>query len=177
MKQYVVMLSGGVTSFEALRRTITKSDNVTALFADTKIEDEDLYRFLNDIERVLRPITKISDGRNIWELFRDRRFIGNTRVDICSQVLKRDLCRNWMKNNAPQATLVIGFDWTEPHRIERSIKRWGLDGFDIEFPLNEKPYLLKNEYIMRVREYGIEPPRLYSYGFEHNNCGGACVKA
>ena len=27
-----------------------------------------------------------------------------------------------------------------------------------------------------VEEWGIKPPRLYSYGFPHNNCGGRCVR-
>lgn len=174
----VVMLSGGVTSFEALLRTLkaTPAREVVALFADTLTEDDDLYRFLDDISRLVHPVTRISDGRDIWQLFRDRRFIGNTRVDVCSQVLKRDLCRKWLKSNAPNTVLVLGFDWTEPHRIERSRARWGADGFDTEFPLARKPYLMKSEYMENARSIGIEPPRLYRYGFEHNNCGGACVK-
>jgi len=28
----------------------------------------------------------------------------------------------------------------------------------------------------RRRSLGIEPPRMYSLGFEHANCGGCCVK-
>ena len=27
------------------------------------------------------------------------------------------------------------------------------------------------------RSYGFKVPKLYLYGFTHNNCGGACVKA
>lgn len=172
----VVMLSGGVTSFEALRRTLAQTQDVIALFADTKIEDDDTYRFLDDIERKVWPVTRIADGRNIWELFRDRRFIANTRVDICSSVLKRELCLKWMKKNAPDAQVILGLDWTEPHRVERSRTRWADDGYTVEYPLCEKPYLLKPESFARCREAGIEPPRLYQYGFEHNNCGGGCVK-
>jgi hypothetical protein len=37
-------------------------------------------------------------------------------------------------------------------------------------PLEYRPY---QEV---VRSWGIEPPRLYQYGFPHNNCGGRCVK-
>ena len=174
----VVMLSGGVTSFEALRRTLamTPPQGVTTLFADTLTEDEDLYRFLGDVDRLIHPVTRIADGRDIWQLFRDKRFIGNTRVDICSDVLKRSICRDWLREKEPDATLVLGFDWTEPHRIERSRARWLADGFVTEFPLAGKPYLLKREYMANARASGIEPPRLYQYGFEHNNCGGACVK-
>lgn len=45
---YIVNVSGGLTSYEARRRTIATHgpDRVTSVFADTLIEDEDLYRFL-----------------------------------------------------------------------------------------------------------------------------------
>jgi hypothetical protein len=77
---------------------------------------------------------------------------------------------------------VLGFDWTELHRIDGrngkpgARQRWLDEGFVTEFPLTEKPHLMKSEYTDNARKLGIEPPRLYSYGFEHNNCGGACVK-
>lgn len=28
-----------------------------------------------------------------------------------------------------------------------------------------------------LKAIGIKPPRLYAFGFPHNNCGGFCVKA
>ena len=64
--KYVVNVSGGLTSYEALRRTIAKhgKEHTLAPFANTKIEDEDLYRFLRDVERVLEiPIIWLEDGR------------------------------------------------------------------------------------------------------------------
>jgi orotidine-5'-phosphate decarboxylase len=47
---YIVNVSGGLTSFEALRRTIERHGKaaVTAVFANTRMEDRDLYRFLAD---------------------------------------------------------------------------------------------------------------------------------
>lgn len=49
---FLVNLSAGLTSFEALRRALDKhsKENVQAIFADTNSEDPDLYRFLNDQE-------------------------------------------------------------------------------------------------------------------------------
>lgn len=88
----VVQFSGGVGSWAAARRLIQLGDYeaVTLLFADTLIEDEDLYRFLDDAVTDLRALGaerdvsvgyhRIADGRTPWEVFRDRRFIGNTRV-------------------------------------------------------------------------------------------------
>lgn len=172
------MLSGGVTSFIALVRTLAAHDpaTVTALFCDTRIEDEDTYRFLDDISRQVHPVTRISDGRDVWQLFRNERFVGNSRADICSRVLKRELADTWVNDNAPGAVIVLGLDWSEPHRVARSRARFAERGFETEFPLDAPPHLFKGEYMAQTRALGIEPPRLYALGFEHNNCGGFCVK-
>ena len=64
--KYIVNVSGGLTSFEALRRTIERhgKENTHAIFADTSIEDEDLYRFLDDQERYFDiTIERVKDGR------------------------------------------------------------------------------------------------------------------
>ena len=45
------------------------------------------------------------------------------------------------------------------------------------FPIIEEPYIEKEEQIRLMQEwYGVSL-ELYEYGFEHNNCNGACVKA
>jgi len=173
----VVMFSGGITSFEVLRRVRASGEPFRALFADTTIEDCDNYRFMADVERVLGvTIETVKDGRHIWEVFRDSRFIGNTRVDVCSRVLKREPCMRWLKANEPTATVALGLDWTEPHRIERAQARWRADGFGTLFPLADKPYMLKSDYMAEARRLGIDPPKMYALGFEHANCGGCCVK-
>lgn len=51
------------------------------------------------------------------------------------------------------------------------------DGWIVKAPLCDPPYINKNEMIKNLRLLGIKPPRLYSMGFAHNNCGGFCVKA
>ena len=38
-----------------------------------------------------------------------------------------------------------------------------------------KPYE-SLKYTKVVQKWGIDPPRLYNYGFPHNNCGGRCVR-
>lgn len=173
----IVQFSGGAGSFGAALGAIERygQENVTLLFADTLIEDADLYRFLDDAAVALGiPITRIADGRTPWELFRDERFIGNTRVDLCSRVLKRDLLRQWIEANADpsDAVIVLGIDWTEVHRFERAVPRWA--PWTLWAPLCEPPYRDKHDILASA---GIAPPRLYAMGFPHNNCGGFCVKA
>ena len=46
----LVFFSGGIGSWAAAKRVAMRPDvkHITLLFADTLIEDEDLYRFLDD---------------------------------------------------------------------------------------------------------------------------------
>jgi len=108
--KHVVMFSGGVCSWAAAKRVVERhgKEGVVLLFADTKMEDEDLYRFLDEAaENVGVPMVKIEDGRNPWEVMRDAKIIGNSRVDPCSSVLKRKLLNKWRDANCDPATTTI----------------------------------------------------------------------
>ncbi|MEV0471005.1 hypothetical protein [Streptomyces prunicolor] len=188
MTQHVVQFSGGVGSFGAALRVAEKhgTSNMTLLIADTKIEDPDLWRFAYDTSSLLNvPLTVVADGRTPWELFRDKRFLGNDRITPCTMYLKQIPCRKWMKANAPvdDSIIYIGIEKTKRDRaripaIARNWKPWRT-----QFPLCNRwePELTKEESKARLldeaRWFGIEPPRLYELGFEHNNCGGTCVRA
>ncbi len=215
----VVMLSGGAGSWGAAMRTVAEHgrEGTTLLFADTLIEDEDLYRFLleaaaqltgavlpddllartvaipplgemgrrrrhllalADAAREALPgLEWIAEGRDPHEVYRDVRFLGNPRVDPCSAILKRKLMRRWLEEHRDPAdtVCVLGFDWTETHRVGRAEGFWS--PWRVEAPLTGKPYLWKEEVLGWMRAEGLEPPRLYAEGFSHNNCGGFCCKA
>ncbi len=178
----VVMVSGGLGSFEAAHRVLERygKKNVHLWFADTRMEDEDLYRFLNEVEAILgKKIGRFAEGRTPWEVFKDERFLGNSRIDPCSKILKRQFLREKLFSTFGDVnkTVYLGLDWTEPHRVSRASEYWGKDGIKVDFPLCWEPFLFPQDYFGIVRSYGVEPPRLYEYGFPHNNCGGACVKA
>lgn len=197
-------------------------ENPLLLFADTFIEDADLYRFLiegaavatggkisdvADLAEIARQIPKLElvgedqrresilelralvvqrlprlvwiyDGRTPWQVFDDRRLIGNSRIDPCSEVLKRDLMNDWRDThfNPGNAVLIFGIDWTEVHRLQRAQIRMKFR-WDLRAPLCAPPYKTKLELLDEAKAAGIEPPRLYGMGFAHNNCGGFCVKA
>lgn len=177
----VVFLSGGVGSFCAAKMAVDRFgiDGTEFLFTDTKIEDEDLYRFLDDIEAHFgKKITRIEDGRTVWEVFNDVRYVGNSRIDPCSAILKRDISRKFIEKNHPYffgletVTLVLGIDEFEKNRSIDIIKNW--HPYTCWFPLIENVIGWDD----KMRMLGsIMPPRLYSMGFSHNNCGGFCVKA
>jgi len=48
--KHIIQFSGGICSFFTAKRVVEKygKENVILLFCDTLIEDEDLYRFIND---------------------------------------------------------------------------------------------------------------------------------
>lgn len=180
MSQHVIMFSGGITSWAAGKRIAEQhgTDGIVLLFADTKIEDEDTYRFLPQAAASIgAPLITIADGRDMWQVFHDERYLGNTRIDPCSKILKLELLRRWVEANCDPAdtTIVLGLDWSEGDRLTTSRSRWA--PWTVAFPLAERPYQAKHYWLDRLRAEGIEPPRLYRLGFEHNNCGGFCIKA
>lgn len=172
------MFSGGGASWATARRVIERGHAVTLLFADTLIEDEDLYRFLDDAAEDLGvPITRVADGRDPWQVFFDRRFLGNTRVDLCSRILKRELLRDWLDRECDPAMTVVylGFDGDEGTRMTRAQGYW--DPWTVRAPLLEDPAMDKEDVLELMGMVGLREPRLYRLGFKHNNCGGFCVKA
>lgn len=192
MKTFIVNVSGGLTSYEALRRTIAAvgRERTVPLFADTKGdsteehsgEDEDTYRFNSDVSELLGiPIIRVADGRDIWQVFKDRRYInmrvGAGQLAACSQELKRKAIDRWIEQHysADQIVRVYGMDWSEAARMDRL--RAELAPADVWFPLAEPPYVDKCHIAAELEAQGVAPPRLYALGFEHNNCGGGCVKA
>ncbi len=172
------MFSGGVGSWYAAKRTIDQGHRVHLLFADTRMEDEDLYRFLLDAEQDLGiPIERVADGRTPWQVFFDVRYLGNTRADPCSRILKRDLLKRIVHERwSPEdATIVIGIDWTEEHRLTAVQSHWA--PYAVEAPLCSPPLIAKHEIFDELKRRGIALPRLYRMRFPHNNCGGFCIKA
>jgi hypothetical protein len=230
--KYLCMASGGLVSAEAAHRIADRHgrDGLSLLFADTIVEDEDLYRFLiessavtlgvgliDDVrhlataaslipkveddrmddrkrelawiraeaQKLIPGLSWIADGRTPWEVFRDERFIGNSRVDPCSRMLKRELMDKFRDTNFdPVLTrIVVGLDWSERHRIEgdgkkkKGHRRLLVElGWTAEYPLNERPYLTRHDIEQAWEARGVTVGQSYALGFEHDNCGGCCVK-
>ncbi|MFE9064848.1 hypothetical protein [Streptomyces violaceusniger] len=177
--KHVVMWSGGITSWAVARLVVERygPENVTLLFADTLIEDEDLYVFNEKASAQLGvPITRVADGRDPWQVFEDKRWLGNTRIAQCSLELKLKVCRDWLEASTDPAdtVLYVGIDWTETHRLPAIVKGWL--PWKTLAPLAEPPYRDKQQILAEARSVGLDIPRLYKLGFAHNNCGGACVK-
>lgn len=176
----VVNFSGGACSFWAAYRVIEKygKEDVTLLFADVLIEDDDLYQFNRTAAEILGiPITRVCEDITPWQLFRREGLIGNSRFPICSVFLKRQPLDAWHRSNCLEldSTIYVGFDWTELNRLEdlrREKPAWR-----IEAPMTEPSLWDKCKMLSECEKLGLKIPRLYLLGFPHNNCGGTCVRA
>jgi len=181
MIEHIVMFSGGAGSFETWRRVTAKhgtGPNVVALLADTRSEADDWHAFVEACHRHIGgELVVLTHGLDLWELAQQQRMIPNTRVDFCSRILKREPLRRWVEENADPATATIylGFDWTEEHRLERARGPW--EPWTIAAPLCEPPFLSKGDIIGRIDQAGIPMPAAYTTGMPHNNClKYGCVK-
>ncbi len=176
---HVVQFSTGIGSAEVLRRVVEERGrkDVIALTADTLVEDEDNWRFAREVIKMLgcQWIT-LAAGRTPMQAGRDVRVIPNDRMAVCSRILKRELLRKFIvEHYEPEDSIMyLGFDWTEPHRFEAAKGPW--EPYIIACPLIDPPYVQKAELTQAWADRGIEPPRLYAMGFNHANCGGACVR-
>lgn len=177
----IVQFSTGVASAEVAMREVDTHGpaGVLLLTADTRVEDPDNWRFAHEVVDRLGPVRWeiLADGRTPMQVGRDARCVPNDRMDVCSRVLKRELLRRWIDTHCDPATdtIVLGFDWTEQHRLDKAAPRWA--PFTVAAPLCDPPYVDKAELLAKFRGLGIEPPRLYRQGFQHANCYGACVRA
>lgn len=177
----VVQYSTGAASAEVAWRAVEEfgRDNVHLLTADTRVEDDDNWRFAAVVAGRLDLMdrwTILADGRTPMQAGRDHRIVPNNRMAVCSRILKRELLRAHIEANYDPATVVIllGFDWTEPERMDAAVPLWA--PYRVEAPLMRPPYVSKPDLLDTFRARGLEPPRLYAQGFNHANCGGACVR-
>jgi len=172
------VLKSDIEYLLALARTLPELESGTREFrAETLLARK---RSLSELRMrtalIIPALTWLCDGRTPFEVFRDVRYLGNSRVDPCSKILKRDMLHRWAGDPRADESAIhcFGLDWTEPKRVRRFSR--AMAPRNVAFPLGDSPFMTKVEVIESVRASGIEPPRLYYYGFPHGNCGGGCIK-
>lgn len=178
---HLIAYSGGLSSFLTAHMVVQqhRPESVRCVFTDTMTEDEDLYRFLAETLTFLGcDYVHLADGRNIWEVFNDVKFMGNNRIDPCSALLKREVFRQYLEDKDPTEHIIYyGIGAHEAHRMKTIADRWA--PFSVEAPLiatGWTPDQIQNQAVTVLESANIDPPRLYELGFEHNNCGGFCIK-
>jgi hypothetical protein len=185
---------------DAYRFLIEGAANVFGLHASEKIrvppwsefpdfrDRPNWKRYLQELRKEatthMPRLVWLMEGRDLWEVFFDERFLGNSRRDPCSKILKRRTADRWLIQNCdPRNTVCyVGIDFTEAHRFDDGRggglgPRRALEGWTYEAPLCSEPWLAKWDIMKMMRAENLTAPRLYSLGFSHNNCYGFCVKA
>jgi hypothetical protein len=144
---------------------------------DTGPRKEAIYAMRDRAKEVVPGLVWIAEGRTPWEVFFDVRFLGNSRIDPCSRILKREAADDWIEGTFDPDDVVcyVGIDWSEVHRFERLEPR--KLPYVYKAPLTESPWSSHAERLEMLSKEGIRTPRLYGMGFGHNNCGGFCIKA
>lgn len=147
----------------------------------THVEMNERKTYLNDLSRKVHEAIPnfiwLNNGKDVWDVFYEKKFLGNSRLAHCSHVLKQEMSREYVFYNflPINTTLYLGIDWAEEHRTKAPKENW--KPFKVEFPMCEEPYLTNIDHVKELEKIGITPPRLYAMGFSHNNCGGFCVRA
>lgn len=177
--KHVVMFSYGLGSWAAAKLVVRKygAENTLLLHTSTNYEDEDTEKWgAAAAKNVGAELIVIADGRDIWEVFKDERYLGNTRADPCSKILKRELADRWMNEHfTPKtATRYVGIHWSEAERHDRIRER--LPEWTVEAPLRWPPLLGYDVIAAWAEKEGLWQHELYKAGFPHANCGGRCVK-
>lgn len=185
MIKYVVSVGGGLSSTLFLPWYLIKiagiaRDEIDFVIAALPNEHPDVWRLIEAVEKEFGIVIKrIGSGKGVWDVFHEQHFIGNSLYDNCSKTLKRDVMREYMLTTYPgqPVTLVLGIG---AHEIDRELNirlNWKKAGYATWFPLIDYPGLTSE----KMQEYCYAlfgfVPELYTLGYSHNNCGGACVKA
>ncbi|MGR9441636.1 hypothetical protein [Rhizobium leguminosarum] len=130
-----------------------------------------------DVSEAMPELIWLVEGRDPWEVFRDRKFLGNSRIDPCSKKLKREVLAAWLDANAnrDEDVVCVGIGTHESHRYTPLAIRMAEDGWRYEAPLigTMEGEIGAFHYLAKA---SIERPRLYRKGYIHNNCGGYCIK-
>lgn len=134
-----------------------------------------LRKLASDVRSVMPRLVWIAEGRTPWEVFRDERFIGNTRVDPCSKILKRQFLDAYVEGHFDPAdtTRYFGLDANEEHRFGPLKER--LAGWAVRAPLIEHG-LFKGDVRAEMERLGMRRSESYRIGLPTDNCSGGCVK-
>jgi hypothetical protein len=145
--KHVVMYSGGAGSAWVGKYVADKfgKENTILLHTDTKWEDEDNYRFMNECaEYIGVPITYKTDGRTPEDIFREKLYFGNFGTAPCSKQLKMFMTFEFIQElfaKGIKPILYFGIDYNEVRRAPRIAYNYKHnvdvfeDGLEVRFPL------------------------------------------
>ncbi|MDF0728435.1 hypothetical protein PY093_17495 [Cytobacillus sp. S13-E01] len=183
---HVAMYSGGASSAYVAYQMVQKYgiENSILFFTNTLWEDEDNYRFMEEVSDYIGlEITERVDGRTPEEVFYDYRFLGNSRLAKCSEELKVFQTITFLEelrdDQNLEPILYFGIGPHEQHRavnLTEFYKHRPIEPIETRFPMIDTFSEDINIKEIIQNEWGIKLPRMYEMGFSHANCGGRCVR-
>lgn len=181
--RHIISVGGGLASTMELPERVIQEygrDNVELVMCKLPNEDEDVWRLVESVEKMLGVSVKMI-GLNLTplDIFFQVRMLGNSRVDPCSRMLKREIMADWMSANCDPANTVlhVGVTYDEVDRMLAIARNWKQAGWNVDAPLSRDSSITRDWLMAKsLRLFGFIP-RLYMMGMSHNNCGGACIKA
>lgn len=184
-KKYVAMFSGGASSAYVAYKMVQQygKENCILFFTDTLWEDDDNYRFMEEISNYIGiDITYKINGRSPEDIFFKMGYLGNARLAKCSEELKVRETVLFIEELRVQGYEPILFFGIGPHEKQRAenlrdfYKHVPLEPVETRFPMIE---IFKGDFNAKKiieNEWKIKLPRMYALGFSHANCGGRCVR-
>jgi hypothetical protein len=200
---HVAMFSGGAASAVVANHIVQTygKENCILFFTNTLWEDEDNYRFMQEVADYIGiEITERLDGRDPEQVFYDRRFLANSRSAFCSEELKVKqtilfIDDELINQRNLQPILYFGIGPDESHRADRLresyLKDNCIEPIETRFPLIETFTDDVNVKKIIEEEWGIRLPRMYYFTepvtdkegnvkekriFKHANCAGRCIR-
>lgn len=176
--KHIVLFSGGASSSYAAYLVLKqqKKEDVILLHTPTYSEHKEADRFRNDVSKFFNhPITEQADGRDIWQLIEDRKYIPSQFMPFCTQQLKINQSEKFFNSFNDEFIQYIGYGKTEWTRVQRTYTRNLAKGRIVKFPVFDSG--ISDEEIKKIiqDDWGIKLPDVYKY-LKHNNCI-PCFKA
>ena len=168
-KRKVGWFSAGAAS--AIATMITNPEVIA--YCETGSEDKDNDRFLRDCEAWFgRKITRLKSAkyRDTWDVWEKKKYISGISGAPCTKALKIDPRLAFQR---PGDVHIFGYtaDGSDIKRAE--VLREHYPDLEIETPLIDRG-ITKAACIAMLKRVGIDPPRVYAFGFHNANCIPCC---
>lgn len=142
------------------------------VFSDTKREDKDTYRFGEEVAAKFGlRVVDASDGRDLWDVFRQWKMIPARQLAACSVTMKiipSQAFLSGLDNQGIAGWVAYGYDCDEQDRSDRTIELWPFKNLRPCFPLQEWG-VSKAQCFGFFAEQGIATPRVYQW-LNNANC-------
>jgi hypothetical protein len=166
--RHIVSFSTGVPSAITAYLVCKQHPDAIVLFADTKIEDHDNYRFYKDVERLIgKKIVYLTGDKNPYQIANEEgyAYIPNQLTATCTRKAKIEIIKSFMRNGD---ILYIGMTNSESsnRKLDAPIKNWAKVGVEVKYPLID----MNIDAHALADELGLKKPRMYDMEYTHANC-------